>query len=158
MTTISYRNGIIAADSQLSGSHIRTAYKKIYQLPNGGAFAIASSSSFVGAEIVDWLTSRCSLRSKPNLVDTNPDHRTTVLIVDMDRRVYLMDERCGPWVEILGEFVAIGSGSGIAIGAMAAGASAVEAVAIAAKYDENTGLPVEQYVIPSCNAATIGVR
>ncbi len=44
---------------------------------------------------------------------------------------------------MLDPFAAIGSGSGIALGAMAAGKTAAEAVEIAARFDSGTGNGVD---------------
>lgn len=62
-----------------------------------------------------------------------------VLCVKQDRSVWVADEKLR-WIEVPRNRWAIGSGGRVAIGAMAAGATAQQAVRIASDYDNDTGL------------------
>lgn len=62
---------------------------------------------------------------------------TTLIIVLKDGRVRAWEDL--GWVDIDAPFRALGTGSQIALGAMAAGASAIEAVTIASNFDAYTG-------------------
>lgn len=68
------------------------------------------------------------------------------LVVESDRTIRIYDQRLG-WFKLAAPFHAIGSGHELAIGAMAAGASAIEAVKIAIQYESGCGGPIQVEVV-----------
>lgn len=144
MTTIAYRDGVLAADSQVSSiSGSRFGTKSKITRTAGGLLAAACGDSgwvssflrwadqFVGAP--DQLGSavpECAEESEGWLVDPRTD---ALWIVSGGRHFWQLDA----------QFHAAGSGGRVAIGAMARGATAVEAVEIAIQFDIYTGGPVQ---------------
>jgi hypothetical protein len=70
----------------------------------------------------------------------------TAILVMPDRRIYLVDVDAdgAEIVEAHSEYVAVGNGSDVALGAMAVGASAEEAISAAAVHNVWTRLPVQK--------------
>jgi hypothetical protein len=143
MTTIAYRDGILAADSRLtvdSGSGARkhfcrklfrkriTEGKKAYDV----VIATAGESS-PGMVFVDWYGSG---KPVPDLfLHIGGDFTCLVLT---PKGLFEYDLYCrGELIEE--EFYAVGSGSMAAIAAMHCGKSALEAVRIASRIDPFTG-------------------
>jgi hypothetical protein len=59
------------------------------------------------------------------------------MLIKRGERVYRVEKRLMEW-EVIAPFVAAGSGVELALGAMAMGASAIEAVKIASRFDAGT--------------------
>lgn len=136
MTTIAYRDGVLAADSlvTLGSTKVHGSYQKIRRIGEylvGTAGSVASCQAFV-----DWL--RSGDDSHPP-----PKGEYNALIVDPRGRVREIENGSVLPVPRGAKFFAIGSGSPYALAAMYAGATAIDAVKIAAKIDTSTGLPVK---------------
>lgn len=141
MTTIAYRDGVIAADSLISMGDVRAgSVVKIVRVPGGGLAGAAgelggmyrflewahyggeeTTADFAGCEIDGFLV--------------RPDG--TLLVTDS----------LGGVSPIKAPFHAVGSGRELALGAMAAGADAVEAVKIAVRFDTRSGGPVKKIAL-----------
>lgn len=143
MTTIAYRDGIIAADSRLTVDHGSGARKhtcrKLFRKTVGEGkkahdviIATAGESS-PGMVFVDWYGSGKPI---PDLfLHLGGDFLCLVLT---PHGLYEYDVYCrGELIEE--EFYAVGSGSMAALAAMHCGKSAVEAVRVAARIDSFTG-------------------
>lgn len=164
MTTIAYRDGILAADTMGNWGGTPTRVSKILK---GRGFVMAGSGAwwrilalFNAAQKLAKASphERCSpggmwrhlaenLRD-PNFNPSNDDGPAVLLIQPITGNVVWLAGPIFIPVEFLGTeaqgfFVAIGSGAGYALGAMAAGATAEEAVHIACQLDVNTGGAVE---------------
>jgi ATP-dependent HslUV protease subunit HslV len=138
MTTLAYRNGVLAADSLVSSVGTRVGeMRKVWKTKSGALVGFAGNAS-LSYEIDQWVTNDLAGET-PGTAD-----RGTILLVQPGGEVFVIDDDGGP-VRIVAPFHADGSGSDIAIGAMAAGASAVQAVEIASLYDTATGGAI-QYV------------
>jgi len=133
VTTIAYRDGIMAADSStyIHGGACRLpgAVKKIWRMKNGAVMGPAGSYRDSHA-LMRWF-------EKGEKDDPPSTGEVTALIISADRRVILVDGEA--YREVAAPFYAIGSGADAALGAMYAGASAAEAISIAAKIDPYTG-------------------
>lgn len=144
MTTIAYRDGIIAADSRVtygedSGSaRVHTCKKLFRKMITEGKkkfdviIATAGESS-PGLVFVDWYGSG---KPVPDIfLHMGGDFLCLVLTPQglFEYDVYCRGE------EVSDGFYAIGSGAKAALGAMHCGKSAVEAVRIAARIDPFTG-------------------
>ena len=136
MTTIAYRSGVMAADSMVSiGNLVFGEMRKVARGPNGelaGASGEACDVAAALAWVEDGMTGQC-----PDLL------QGTELLIAAQNGPVLFRDRDRPLYPIFGEFFALGSGSAIAMGAMAAGASAEEAVKIACRFDKGTGGEVQ---------------
>lgn len=131
MTTIAVRAGVMACDSRADGEYAMTV-EKIVRLPDGGVAGGAGSASATTA-VLAWL--QAGEPGDPPAVD---EGEWFVLILRPDGSIWKAECRF-PAFRLLDKFAATGSGSNFAIAAMAMGASAEEAVRIAAKYDTGTG-------------------
>ena len=134
MTTIAFRAGVLAADSQLTGrSDVRLRVKKIKRLKDGSLFAGSGTASLVN-KMERWQNGG----QAPKIEEGD---EAECIIIRPDGTVFLVDEEL-ELEQLENEYTAIGNGAGYAIGAMAFGATAEEAIKIAAEHDSNTSLPV----------------
>ena len=139
MTTIAYAQGILAADTQLTTPDgAKRKVKKLVRLDDGSLFAAAGDAP-AAAALQKWAEAGCPKKPKPRF---SKDMAVDAILVKPDGTAWLFTNSAVP-EKIEDDFVAIGSGHGVATGAMAFGATAIEAVECAAKYDSSTGLPVE---------------
>lgn len=130
MTTIAVKDGVIAADSLVSAGGVKLGERS--KIIKHNATILATAGEMQYAEVVsDWVRGGMKER-RPHVGET------FVAILIKQGRVFFMDTNLCPY-EIEAPFHAIGSGREFALGAMAAGASAEQAVAIAAQLDTNTG-------------------
>lgn len=131
MTTIAVRDGVMAADTQSTGSfHQRV--KKIAKLPDGSLVGTAGNTDEC-QRAIEWLCSDGSVK-QPKIPGAH------LIFLRPNGSIWLGEGTFEPY-RVMGKFSAIGSGGAIAIGAMEAGATAAEAVRIAAKHDGNTSGP-----------------
>jgi ATP-dependent protease HslVU (ClpYQ) peptidase subunit len=142
MTTIVYRDGVMAADSRAySGDkHPIGAKTKIHRLGDGTLFGCSSSN--VGADSIlrRWVESGCQ---PPQGSDLKPDS-FELLIVRKSGDVFYAHDNLDLTGPLTAEFHSIGSGNQYAMGALSMGADAVRAVEIAAQCDVWTGGPITQ--------------
>lgn len=127
MTTIAIRGHGIAADRHVSGSH-KSAHGKLHRLSDGSVVGMAGATQKCSAALA-WLREG---GTKPTLGD-----EFAALRLHADGRIEKYEGDLVPMV-IQREFYAIGSGADYAMGAMARGASAEQAVLVAGMFDEYT--------------------
>lgn len=140
MTTVAFRNGVMASDreSNLHGAEV----DKVFCGEGGILYGIAGVLSKC-RKVVDWLISQnTAFPSDPP--DVGSDEDWNVLVAYPDGSLFLYDWHLYP-LQMKAPFLAIGSGSGYAMGAMAAGASAKKAVEIASQFDSYTGSVVDTF-------------
>ena len=175
MTTVAWKDGIMAADGEGFLGTIKCDSKKLYQIPGGGAAGLigaegggcfhhavsalagGGAAGLIGAEgaclsVLDWLlrladaypggpTEFLSMPAggagQPEFPKLEEQHMPEVLIGGNGRAVLF--ERLPVPIPVTDKFLAFGSGAGVAVGAMAHGASAVEAVQISAEHASSTG-------------------
>ena len=142
MTTIVFRDGIMATDSRAySGDNSPIGFKKkLHVLPNR---ALVASSGHGGQ--TDAFAKWCiQAVNKGHFLPARAHHRIGVqaLLVWTDGTVHYWDSRCFTGA-LEARFFAIGSGKEFALGALHAGATAEEAVRIASEYDSLTGGPIQ---------------
>lgn len=133
MTTIAWDGKILAADSLATCGTLRSKVVKIVRSASG--FLCAGAGEF--SAVVPWLR-----WVEGGLVpDDRPGElgsKATVIIVDPRGRAHTL-EGAPVRVPVLDKFWALGTGAELAMGAMAMGADAAQAVRIAAKFDVHTG-------------------
>lgn len=134
MTTIAYRDGVLAGDGQEtfcalheSAMTLRDDCVKVFKLPDGRLFAGAHASE----DIERLHQALIKNQAPPKLEDVSG------LMIDRRRRVWHYEGNI--WQRIKMPFFAIGSGAGFAMAAMLAGATAVEAVKIGIRLDPYSG-------------------
>jgi hypothetical protein len=146
MTTIAYKNGTIAADRQATDGGLRLETDEKLTQRGDMVYAVAGVLA-TGLMTVSWL-----LRNNHNpwgeegeCPMKDDDDGTCVVTMDLRTGTVEVWEAPGYPMSVKDKFAAWGSGAPVAIGAMAAGADAVEAVKIASAWDEGTGLGVRAF-------------
>ena len=137
MTTIAVRNGVIAADSTINdgGLHVGRVVK-LHRISCG---VMAGAGDWIEIMMIrDWLDERGPGDKSPP--EQLKGSKASILLLCNNGRLLCYEGQSG--FEIEAPFQAIGSGSSIALGAMAAGASAERAVEIACEFDTTSGGPV----------------
>ncbi len=135
MTTIAYRDGIMAADSRAySGDKNPFGSKtKIHRLPDGSLFGASSSKVGVVDKLRRLTVEHGVSATFPTVVEGQ------ALLVKPNGDVFLFNEQDGFSGPIRTTFCAIGSGEQYAMGAFHMGADAARAVSIACECDVWTG-------------------
>lgn len=137
MTTIAYRNGIMAADSMLTDyGDIKRNTKKIFVLEDVVIGTAGEDGDIL--RFIEWWEDGRKASKRPRRSTVTSLH---LIIVDAHGQAEIWDEN------YFGEptkepFCAIGSGRAIAYGAFEMGATAKEAVAAACKWNVYTQGPV----------------
>ena len=135
MTTIAYRDGVLAADSaSCAGGTWSGSTRKIGRAPDGSIAALSGTVVDCHA-VLRWVEHGMDERKRPVEQDV------AGLLITADGTVYLVEGNAPP-APITAPFYAAGSGRQIALGAMAAGASAQRAVEIACEWDTGSRGPV----------------
>lgn len=132
MTTLAYRDGVLAADRQmiLSDWKVAGSASKIARGPDGALFGCTGDYA-VGMRFRRWFEG--GREGAP----PETGESTRVVIVEPDGRVLVFE--CDSFFEAAGPFFAWGSGMPPAMAALHMGASAERAVEIAALVDPGTG-------------------
>lgn len=133
MTTIAYRDGVLAADTLACWGSNRDGFAtKIRK--RGAVLAGVSGALSAGQAFLDWFSS--GMKGDPPAM---PDGEASTfgLIVTPDDWVLIWGPR--GWERTRNPTVAMGSGSEFAQGAMEMGASAEQAVRVAMVHDTKTG-------------------
>jgi len=146
MTTIAYRDGIMAADRRVTRSGyvigMKTKIEKVGRLLIGGTGSVAVIDSFMA-----WVRGGCNGGCPPMGLKsaTDDEYSGTGCIIMPNGRAVLFHEGGHEVREGLqdrhgrGSFFAFGSGVDHALSAMWMGASAEEAVRAASAFDTGTG-------------------
>lgn len=145
MTTIAYRDGIIAADSRISYSTIHNGNRS--KIARCGSYIVAiAGASWLRPAIEQWAAEGAWPDTVPEVLLDNDD-QFDALFIDRDGVAHLFEN--GHLIPVHSEYTAIGSGMMLALGAMAHGASAAQAVIAAGLHDKNTGGPIDTLEIRS---------
>lgn len=148
MTTIAYKSGVMAADSGnwLGNVAYRTG-NKLAVGPDGSLHGVTGNAA-EGCTYLRWVTyGMKGAAPKPEETDRKEGRSSFMaLVVLPDQRVRLWTAH-GFEEHECPVYFAIGAGSEMAVGAMAAGASAEEAVAIVADNCEYARLPVRKVAL-----------
>lgn len=154
MTTIACKNGVIACDSCWTDSNwlVGTSKNKITKLKSGALLGEAGDND--SRAVVKMLQSVKSFAQMPaalELAGCAVDY-AAIILFPSGEMAQIAIERHGDgemsyvanaWPVNRG-MSAVGSGAAVAIGAMAAGKTAGQAVAIACAWDPNSKLPVHE--------------
>jgi hypothetical protein len=135
VTAIAYRDGVMAADTACyAGGTLQGFTTKISRAPDGALAGVAGNTTICHEFLTLWREGKITPDWRPTIVG---DAQFGALVAAPDGAVYEIDETGRhPYRS---PFYAEGSAHPTLIGAMAAGASAEEAVAIAIKYDAHCG-------------------
>lgn len=147
MTTVAFKDGQMAADTR--GTHCDAGIVKCTKLfrkmvrhsPRAKSrehILGVCGDMFPAMVFVNWYGTG---KPRPHMLDNVFDEENFEVLVWTGRKLYEVNRLC-TFVEVEDKFHAIGSGAAYALGAMAAGKSAAEAVRIACRYDGASGLPL----------------
>lgn len=137
MTTIAYRDGILAADRQLTGGSVADCETtKVARNAAGDLAGFAGPAAYI-YRFLDWFQG--GEKHDAPLPDKEEGGEGVIVRADGSIEVY---DRNGK-SRIVAKTYAFGSGLQVAYGAMLHGASAAEAVVAASKYDIYTGATVD---------------
>ena len=158
MTTIAYREGVMACDScwSLNGSLVDTLSNKIYRLKSGALLGQCGSNDV--RPMIKLLDNAKTERQMPSYEDIAAVRISGMyLLVLPNKRIFKFQTTSqapdtwdddivdlGMW-RVERTFTAVGSGCDYAIGAMEHGATAQQAVRIACRLDINSRLPIHTH-------------
>lgn len=146
MTTIAFRDGILAADTLVTIGTVRGGKSiKIGRTADGFRWGVTGSMQAIQS-YRKWAEARQG--------DPPKFEHTTFILVDPDGNV--TDWYGEGWCEVDALFSAWGSGDELATGAMAAGASAEQAIEIAIRFNTESGGEIT--VLPALDALKYPVR
>lgn len=135
MTVIVYRDGVMAADTQAEDSLQRVAgLRKVMRGPDGTLYGAAGALALCSA-FLRWVDGGCS--GERPLMEVG-DQRASVLVVAPDGGVSIWFQESSEDFGSI-EYMAIGSGSAVAFGAMFAGCNAEDAVRAAIEHGLGCG-------------------
>lgn len=137
MTTIVWKApGVLACDSMASEGGVRYRGKIKFQLREKYAYAVTGGLA-AGLKLVEWIDGGAP--------DDCPIDDRSVTAVCMDLKTGKAWTWCheGVPLPIEDKMYATGSGRELALGALAMGASASEAVAVACEWDDGSGFGVQ---------------
>ena len=149
MTTIAWDGETLAADRKMGG---RYNVQKIFKVPQGYAAGCGDYDYVV--EVVEWLANGADRDKIHHLPDKNEDMEPAaeIILVSPKGKVSWLSWPYLRFVQLSEKKVAYGSGGDIALGAMAAGASARQAVAIACRFDSDTGQGIDAVQVVKSDA------
>jgi 20S proteasome alpha/beta subunit len=133
MTTIVYRDGVLAADARVVSKDFiyPEVVEKIFRLPDGSLLGIAG-------QVSNYDEIRAAVMENPN--DLPKFKNNSMIRITPDGTIWHEDG--GVFLKTNAPYMAIGSGEPYAWGALAVGASAEKAVAVAAMFNVGTGGPI----------------
>lgn len=131
MTTIAYKDGILASDSLVTGNGMRCGMTvKISKGKNGMGGCAGSASD--AEKLTNWIKNGGSMKKPPEL-----SREIDGLYIRKNGKTYYYAD--GGFSKFKGKFAAVGSGERYAMAAMQSGKSAKGAVKIACKLDCYSG-------------------
>lgn len=140
MTTIAFDGQTLAADRQATHNNTPVLYGKLKKITFRGEPAYVGCAGEIDqwATVLDWITTGCD-KDKVPCIDAKC---FSVMVITKSKNVFYLND--GFYFYEMGKSKwAIGSGAEFALGAMAHGATAEEAVSIACTLDVNTGLGID---------------
>lgn len=143
MTTITWKDNWMAADTQTTIGNYTTTTKKLYSIEGLGVAGFAGGGSTM-LKIAEWWRNGCQ-GDAPELPKDSDESCQGILATA--EGVYYLADGIVPML-LDAEYFAIGSGSDFAITAMSMGKDAKEAVEEAIKHDVWTGGRVDAIYCP----------
>ena len=144
MTTIAFRAGVIAADTMISYTTITNGFRN--KIAKCGDYSVAlAGAAYLKIELEAWVAAGADKDNVPKILLAEEDKFSALI---MDECGILYDFSKGYLMPVDAEYHAIGSGAHLAIGAMANGASAIEAVRCACLHDKASGGGITHVVAP----------
>jgi hypothetical protein len=137
MTIIVYRDGVMAADTAEWTGHYEKGYvivghvNKIHRLKDGSLLGCSGRTSDIQA-VKAWLEHGSNPESRP-AIDKNIGFNA--ILATLDVGVFKIEDDCRPFL-VESPYHVVGTPDHFCLGALAAGASAEEAVTLAIQFHE----------------------
>ena len=142
MSTVVYDGKILAADRQMTSNCTIKICHKIFKEKNYIMSFVGGLAQ--GLHLCEWYRKGAKVKDYP-IFQLDKEDFTTLIVAKKKEVVYYQDLPIP--VKVHDSFAAWGSGSDFAMGAMAFGANAIEAVEIASKFDIYTGQGIDHFII-----------
>ena len=136
MTTIAYRNGVMAADSFVIGDGVVYGNSRKITKNKNGDICGGSGTLCILERFQKWFQDG-EIGDCPKLIGED-DASAQIIVVRVDGRIQEFSKN-GVFTYEDTPYVVVGSGGDIALGAMHAGANAYDAVRAAIHHDTRTG-------------------
>ena len=147
-TTIAYRDGIMACDSQwTSAEMVLSSACKIERLPSGALYGASGYTDDRELKLLIAMVKNEEELPLASVLEKVTIECQALLILPNGKVFRIMTGDNAEVCPIEAPFAAVGSGQGIALGAMAHGASALQAVTIACDFDIYTRRPVHSLTL-----------
>lgn len=147
MTTIALKDWVLAADGRTSWGKTSMSSARKIRVTDGHAFAVSGDVGLIPV-FHRWLEAGADPLARPVIQyagGDKPGMRALVIVLSAQPSMTIYDEDFLE-VELSQEgYYAIGSGQDLALGAMAHGANAIEAVVAACAHDPHSGLPISWF-------------
>lgn len=137
MTTIAYKDGVLAADTLCVNGYTRAGYLTKIARGSDGVLGGSAGTAAFNRRFLEWITAGRVTEPPRAETDKDSNSRDFGFIVLLDGQLELHEPE--GVLTISAPFYACGSGREIAVGAMAAGASAEQAVKVAIELDCYSG-------------------
>jgi 20S proteasome alpha/beta subunit len=139
MTTICYKGGVMAADKQATSSGCKHGkMTKIFKI-NGHLIGCAGDGHAC-MEMIRWFTDGAKPDEFPDI--QKDEDNGMLMVVTPEGKIQFYEKSFLP-VQYENDFAAMGSGRDFALGAMASGLGAVQAVEVAISFDIYSGNGVD---------------
>lgn len=146
MTTIAYKRigkgAMLACDSQSSDDGLLYKAKSKAQVVGDKVYIICGTLG-IGLAMIKWIESGSS--DDCPIAGLSDDDSTEIFEMDLITGKAQLWEASPVPLPIEDKMAAKGTGAGLAIGAMAMGATPTEAITVASKWDEATGMGVQTF-------------
>ena len=142
MSVIAWDGKSIVADKMMTEGDFHSVATKLYKLDHGVIVGFAGDLA-QGLMLMDWYTGGQKKDDFPKFQATD---EWTRLIVVKEKRLFIYDKLPVP-IPIRDEYHAFGCGRDYAIGAMAMGATAREAVEITCKHSVYCGNGIDEFAL-----------
>lgn len=137
MSVIAWDGQSVAADKQLTCGTTTMAITKVHKLPTGEIIGLVGCLER-GEELMNWYRNGAKPEEFPKFGDSVGDAEL-IVVTEESVSSYVRSPYSAP---IENSFMAWGSGGDVALGAMAMGATAEEAVEIACRFNSACGLGI----------------
>lgn len=134
VTTVAFKEGTMAGDTQITAETTIYRAQKIYKTPDGSLVGGCGAWS-KAYQALDWM-----LNGEKG--DSPKFDGAQILIARPDGSLWIADDEF-PAYPLLDKFIAVGCGAQAAMLAMSDGSSAVEAIQKVSKLDAHTSSPVQ---------------
>ena len=139
MTVIAWDGSVLAADKQATNAGLRMTATKVRKI--NGCICAASGDWDRAQALFEWFARGAKPENFPEHQKNNDDW-VGLVVVHPDNTVVKYERTPYPY-QIEDKLFAMGSGRDFALGAMATGANAIQAVHIASRFESGCGMGVD---------------